>query len=68
MIHHTVTETELDEWRKTHWVQFAASFWADSKKALEISLDGLYRVTDHGAVRYIGGNKSSAITEYNNAR
>lgn len=68
MIHHTVTEAELDEWRKDHWVQFAASLGQDSKKFLEVSLDGIYRVTDHGTVLYIGSVKASAIAEYNNAR
>ena len=65
---HTVTEAELAEWRQDYWVQFAASYSEDSWKRLDVSLDGLYRVTDHGKTLYRGCNKSAAIAEYNNAR
>lgn len=67
MQRHTITEDEMTGWRETHWVQFAASFSDKSKKSLEISMDRVYRVTDHGAVLYIGGNAAKAISEYNGA-
>lgn len=68
MKRHELTEMELDDWTRTAWFQFAASVGEDSNKRLEVSLGGLYRVTDHGAVKYIGGVKLTAISEYNALR
>lgn len=71
MHRHRITETELDEWmsdQRTRWVQFAASSSLESNKRLEVSLGGEYRVTDAGAVSYLGTDKSAAIRAYNDAR
>lgn len=66
---HTITETELTEWLKGKWSQFAASFGAESNKSFEVNWDAaLYRVTDHQKVVYEGGDRKLAIERYNEAR
>jgi hypothetical protein len=67
MKRHEITKKELDEWVAGHWVQFAGSFGQNSHKKLELNLEGLYRVTDHDDIKYIGGNVHTAINEYNRA-
>ena len=67
MKRHEITEKELRSWVSGHWHQFAASHSADgeSNKTFEMSFNGLYRVTDHGRVLYVGAVLASAIAEYN---
>jgi len=65
---HTISVKDISDWKLEHWVQFAASIGERSNKRLEVNLGGLYRVTDHDKVLYIGGKVETAIREYNDAR
>ena len=69
MPRHTVTETELNDWeneRLWRWVSFASSSGDGSLKRLDVSLgEKLFRVTNWGKSIYIGGNRETAIAEYN---
>lgn len=68
MARHLLNESDLTAWMAEQWTQFAASFSEESKKTLEISFDGLYRVKDHGSVVYVGDDRAEAVLKYNDAR
>lgn len=69
MKQHTITVAEVNRWTAEHWVQYAASNSAngDTNKRLEMNMEGLYRVTDHDKVLYIGGTLYHAVKAYNSA-
>ena len=64
---HTITEDEFNSWKGDHWVRFASSFGDGAAKTMDVSLDGVLRVKDHGRTLYVGVVLASAIAEYNSA-
>lgn len=64
---HAVTVDDLLGWRSEHWAVFASSVGSGSRKRLEASIDGIYRVVSHGRVLYIGEIPEDAVREYNAA-
>jgi hypothetical protein len=66
---HTVTLEELNSClNQETWNLFASSATKNgSHKTFDYHSSGLFRIMDHGAVVYIGGDKSAAINAYNGA-
>jgi hypothetical protein len=69
MKQHTITVAEVNRWVAGRWVQYAASHSAngDTNKHLDMNMEGLYRVTDHDKILYIGGTLDHAVKAYNSA-
>ena len=69
---HMITAAELDEWMvMPQWVTFARSSSSVSHKVFEIDAtapDIVFRVTDHGDVKFIGTDKAAALAAYNTAQ
>lgn len=65
MVPHTVTEEEMIDFMKDHWVSLAGSFGDRSHKSLETSLEGKYRVLNQKELVHEGYNRTKAIAVYN---
>jgi hypothetical protein len=66
---HTVTLKELDDClNEVVWYRFASHHSnGGSSKIFECNNSGLFRITDHGAVIYLGDDKTAAVAAYNGA-
>ncbi len=71
MARHTITVDELDKWlRSPQWQSFASSGGLGSHKKLEVDQtpDGpVFRVQDHGEIKFLGADMAAAISAYNKA-
>lgn len=69
MARHTITVEELTAYLDTEsWHIAASSAGNGARKMLETSNKGLFRVTDHREVKYIGNDRAAAVAAYNAAR
>lgn len=67
---HVITTEEIIEWLREEEWRMAASSYSDgnrSNKRLEVSTSRMWRVTDHGDVRYSGPSLDVAVAVYNAA-
>lgn len=68
MAGHTITQKEFDDWVNAEaWHLAASSCGRGSRKKIEMSGAGIFRVTDRDYITYIGGDKAAAVDAYNAA-
>lgn len=69
MTRHTVTVIELTAWMNAEvWNDAASNSGSGSNKRLEMSNRRVFRVIDHGIVKYLGNDIAAAVEAYNAAR
>jgi hypothetical protein len=69
MKRHTITLKDVNDYLDREvWGRVASSYGNDgASKSFECNRSGQFRVTDHGAVVYLGENEVAAINAYNEA-
>lgn len=68
MPRHTITVEEMsDHINRDDWSIVACSVDEHSRKRLEASTKGMFRVTDRDEIKYYGASLGAAVDAYNEA-